>query len=222
MSVREYWIVVRSIVRVLGDSTRIDDIHRVADITGRGRFAELLQQLRAGGVEPELMQQRPELDHAHVDFEALRELPAHTLGGAYVRHLDDNGLEIYTGPPSSEYLFDPDVRYLVHRYRQVHDIWHVLLGLGTEPHEEVLLHAFVLGHLGLPNSALVVLLGSIKHMVLERRWSTLFHDLRQAFAVGREAEPLLLVRWERRWAEPLAELRARHRLRRLGTAGAGA
>lgn len=216
MTPREHWLVARSIVRVMRDSNRIEDIHRVAEITSRGRFGALLQQLRAAGSEPELLRRRPELDHERVDFETLRRLPPDTLGGAYVRHLDDNGLTLYTDPTSSEHVSDPDIRYLIHRYRQVHDIWHVLLGLGTQGHEEVLLHAFVLGHLQLPISALVVVLGSLKHIVLERRWHTLRHELRWAFHSGREAAPLMLVPWEQLWDEPLVEVRRRYRIHARG------
>lgn len=213
MTSNEWLIVLRSIVRVMQDSTRIADIHRVAEITCRHRFRSLLDDARAGGREPELLQQRPRISPESVDLDSLRQLPDSTLGGAYVRHLDAHGLEIFVAPVPPDHVPDPELRYLIHRYRQVHDIWHVLLALGTHGHEEVLVHAFVLGHLRLPVSALIVLFGTLKHVVLERRWWVLRRALYEAFSCGRAASPLLLVPWEQMWSKPLSELRSRYGIR---------
>lgn len=218
MTPREWALVARATIRVLRNSNRTTDIHRVAEITSRDRFAALLTEARAGGQVPAMLQERPVLAPGSVDLSALRQLPATTLGGAYVRHLDAHGLEMYVDPTPADHVPDPDVRYLIHRYRQVHDIWHVLLGLGTRGHEEVLVHAFVLGHLGLPVSAMVVFFGTLKHVVMERRWSVLRHELLAAFASGREASPLLMVCWEQQWSRPLAEIRRHYRIRPVGRA----
>lgn len=210
MTPNELALVAGATVRVLRNSDRIADIHLVADITSRGRFAALLDAERGGGDEPEVLRERPELNDDTVDFEALRRLPAETLGGAYVRHLDRHQLEIYTDPTSDRFIEDEAVRYLIHRYRQTHDIWHVLVGLGTRGHEEVLLHAFTFGLMHLPVSAMILVLGGIKHLVLERRWGALRHGLLQAYRSGRAAAPLLMVRWEALWDRPLDEVRARY------------
>lgn len=210
---REWLVILRSTLRVLRDSGRIADIHRAAEITSRGRFEALLADALVGGRVPQLLREQPELDPASVDLAALRRLPADTLGGAYVRHLDMHRLKMFVDPTPRDYVDDPDVRYLIHRYRQVHDIWHVLLGLGTRGHEEVLVHAFVLGHLGLPISALIVLFGTLKHVVMERRWTVLRHTLLEAYRSGRSASPLLMVRWEQQWSRPLHEVRRRYRIR---------
>ncbi len=95
------------------------------------------------------------------------------------------------------------------RFRQTHDVWHALVGLGTRGHEEVILHAFSWGQLRLPVSALVVVFGSIKHMVLEGRWDALRGGLLDAYRVGRDAAPLLPVYWERAWADPIEGVRRR-------------
>lgn len=211
-------LIAGATVRVLRNSDRLADIHLVADITSRGRFARLLQRERDREPVPDVLRDRPEINRHTVDFDELRRLPADTLGGAYVRHLDRHKLKIFVDPTSDRFIDDPDVRYLIHRYRQTHDIWHVLLGLGTAGHEEVLVHAFTLGRLGLPVSAMIVALGSIKHIVLERRWAVLRRGLWAAYTAGRDADPLLLVPWEQHWNEPLAQVRARHGIRAVPTA----
>ncbi len=200
-----------AIVRVLRDSTRTADIHLVSEITSRRRFTALLERES----DAALLRERPEIGPGHVDLEHLRQLPPDTLGGAYARHLERFGLDIYLDPTSDAHIADADVRYLVHRYRQTHDIWHALLGLGVQGYEEVLVHAFTLGLLGLPVSGLIVALGSIKHIVLEGRWGVLRHGLRKAYRSGRRSAPLLMVRWEQHWAEPLDQVRRRYSVESL-------
>ena len=101
------------------------------------------------------------------------------------------------------------------RFRQTHDVWHALLGLGILGHEEVVIHSFSYGQLRLPVSAMIMTFGTLKHIVMERRWGALRHSLREAYDVGRNAQPLLKVTWEDQWGDPIDEVRHRYGLRVL-------
>jgi ubiquinone biosynthesis protein COQ4 len=213
-----------SIVRGLRDSTRTDELLVAEEIVCRGRFEALhatLADTIAGDPEARaLLADKPRLARADVDFDALRALPPDTLGGAYARHLDRFGLDPDLladpfGHWSGAHYRHPDAAYLHERYRQTHDLWHALTGLGTEGHEEVLIHAFTWAQLRLPYSALIIAFGTFKHILLERRWPVLRRGLRDAWEAGRDARPLLLVRWEDRWEEPLDAIRTRYGIRTL-------
>jgi ubiquinone biosynthesis protein COQ4 len=213
--VREGYLVARAVVRVMADSTRTAEIHRVEEITGRPAYRKLLASMR-GTVDGErLLAERPELSSEHVDYDALRALPATTLGGAYARHLDGNGITADYQAAATRHVEDPDLAYLMRRFRQTHDVWHALLGLGIAGHEEVVIHAFSFGQLRLPVSAMVVFFGTLKHIVFERRWGALRHSMKEAYDVGREAAPLMPVVWEDSWERPLAEVRALYGVRPL-------
>lgn len=209
----EGYVVARAVVRTMRDSTRTNEIHKVEEITGRRRTRHWLESMRGDPEVELLLRERPELSSAQVDFDALRRLPGSTLGGAYVRHLDDNGLTADYQAARTHYVEDPDISYLIRRFRQTHDVWHALTGLGTTGHEEVIIHAFSWGQMRLPVSAMVVLLGSLKHIVLERRRQALRHGLYEAYANGRDAQPLLPVFWETLWDEPLEAVRQRYNVR---------
>lgn len=212
MTPYELFLVGRAVVRVLRDSTRTEEIHLVEEITGRGKYRRYLANMRQDPAMQQLLRERPELSSEQVDYDALRALPAHTLGGCYVRHLDDNDLAADSQAALTHHVEDPDVAYLMRRFRQTHDVWHALLGLGVEGHEEVIIHAFSWGQLRLPVSALVVLFGTLKHIVLEQRWQALRRALIAAYQSGRNADPLLPVYWERMWQEPIAEVRRRYHI----------
>ena len=200
------------IARVMADSTKTHEIHRVEEITGRPRYRRLLVELAALPEGRRLLAERPELSSTHLDFDVLRALPEGTLGRAYTRHLDDHGLSADYQAAATRHVDDPDMAYLMRRFRQTHDVWHTLLGLGVTGHEEVAIHWFSWGQLRLPVSALIMLFGTLKHFVLERRWSALRHSLLEAYREGNEAPPLLGIFWEDRWAQAIADVRSELRI----------
>jgi ubiquinone biosynthesis protein COQ4 len=212
---KDSYRVAQAVVRVLGDSTKTHEIHRVEEITGRPRFRQIQAELEATPEGRRLLAERPELSSDHVDYEALRRLPATTFGGAYARHLDDNGITADYQAAATRHVDDPDMAYLMRRFRQTHDVWHALLGIGISGHEEVLIHYFSYGQLRLPVSAMIMLFGSLKHLVLEQRWEALLHSALEAYRAGRDAAPLLPVYWEDLWELPLADVRERYRVRPL-------
>jgi ubiquinone biosynthesis protein COQ4 len=197
----------------MADSERTDEIHLTEEITGRPSYRRFMRDTATDPAAADLLRDRPELSSDQVDFDALRGLPPNTLGNAYVRHLDDNGITADYQAAPTRFVEDEDMSYLMRRFRQTHDVWHVLLGLGIEGHEEVIVHAFSWAQLRLPVSAMVVFFGTLKHILLERRWGALRHALLEAYQIGKQADPLLLVRWEDMWETPIEEVRRRFHMR---------
>jgi len=211
------WLeALRCTVRVLADSERTQDIVTAEEIICQRR----LRQLLSGGLFDqtvegrELFADQPLLVDA--DLDELRALPADSLGGTFVRFLDDNRLDYGITRQKTPYTDDPDARFLLHRLRQSHDLWHALLGLGIRGHQEVLIHAFSFAQTGIASSALIVALGGLKHMVGERRWRALHPGVWRAYRAGQCADPLLAVYWERHWHEPIDEVRARYHITPIG------
>jgi ubiquinone biosynthesis protein COQ4 len=212
---KDSYRVAVATVRVLADSTKTHEIHRVEEITGRPRFRRIQKELESTPEGRRLLDERPELSSDLVDYNYLRDLPATTFGGAYVRHLDNNGITADYQAAATRHIDDPVMAYLMRRFRQTHDVWHALLGIGITGHEEVLVHWFSWGQLRLPVSALIMVFGSMKHIVLERRWQALRHSMLDAYRSGRDAAPLLGVYWEDLWEAPLDDVRASYGVRPL-------
>lgn len=215
LSLRDSIRVVRSITRVMLDSERTNEIHLVEELTSQGVLRRWLARHQGAELD-DLLTNKLELSSKHLHFDELRALPPSTLGRSYIDHLDNNGLSADSQATPTTDVKDPDLAYLVRRFRQTHDVWHALLELGTAGHEEVTIHAFSWGQLRLPVSALVVSFGSLKHVVAERRWELLRRGLRDAYVSGLNAAPLLGVRWETRWSQPIASVRNEFGIRSLG------
>lgn len=198
--------VLSATARVLRDSNRTLDIVEVEEITSQAQLAHLVQHGTFDTDEGRLLL-RERLHLFDLEPQTLRALPNGTLGREWVRFLDEHSLSLADARLPTPHTEDETCAYLLQRLRQSHDLWHVLLGLGTRGHEEVLVHAFALAQTGLPSSVAIIVLGALKHMVLERRWECLRRDLWRAYRTGRRARPLLAVCWERHLSEPLEDVR---------------
>lgn len=207
MSLSEVTLYARHFARALIDSNESESLLICEEISSVGRFALMGNVLRSHEEGRAILDEKPRIDSRRLDRAHLRALPAGTLGHEYVAHLDRLELDPDLLAIPVTRGATPEANYLLERERQTHDIWHVLVGLGALPHEEVLLAAFTWAQLGMIHSGLITVLGSIKHLVLERRWPLLRHGVRAAIEAGKRAAPLLPVYWERRWDQPLEALR---------------
>ena len=210
----EFRQVVACIVRVLVDSTRTVDIMVAEELTSQAQLRYLLSHHMMPDADWKgLFGGQP--CFSEICMDDLMSHPAHTLGGALARFHRSNSLSpsIYHHP--TPFTADPEAAYLMQRIRQCHDVWHVLTGLGVQGHEEILLHAFSLAQTGLPSSVALMLLGSIKHMLLEGRLRTFRRGIREAYDVGRRCESLLAVHWERHFTDSVESIRKRYGVRTL-------
>ena len=200
--------MARAVTRVLMNSKDIEAVHEFAEISGVTPFGRFLRRNVADPETCDLLRLRPELCEPQIDLLTLSELPQDTLGGVYGRHMLRHELMDQTAPMRE---FDnADVGYVMRRYRQTHDVWHCLLALGVEGHDEVLLAAFCWGQLRLPVAGVIASLGSIKHLVFEARWQAIRHSLFQSYSMGHSCRPLLPAHWETMWNDPIDVVRQRY------------
>lgn len=191
------------------DSNRTDELLVAEEITSQYRFDSMIERFCDSEEGRALLRDRPCVSRAEVDFDALLALPEDTLGHRYASHMKRHELDpdALAGPVARGH--DTVAGFLHERYRQTHDLWHTMTELGVEGHEEIILHAFTFAQLRLPYSALLLLLGGVKHIVLEGRWRALRYALVDAYEKGRRSQWLLPVYWERYFEEPFEHVRGR-------------
>jgi ubiquinone biosynthesis protein Coq4 len=145
------------------------------------------------------------------DLDELVKLPAHTLGGAYARHMRQNELSV-------DYYQEKAPRnrlqFMRQRMRQTHDIWHVLTGFGTDEFEEVGIQGFYAGQFTSSMSAIIGA-GAFLKSILRCRFDELqkhMDSFCEGYCAGKRAENLLAVKWEELWGESVDSLRRRYRI----------
>lgn len=167
-------------------------------------YAKLALSWRETAKGHQLLDERPTLQGRELDLDALARLPAGTLGHEFVRYFRDNGIE----PFISSFPVENDVDYLSKRYRETHDLFHVITGYGTDECGEMELQAFVLGNLGL-RQAIMILAYSIPRQIQQNGVTDLrayLGRIHAAYRRGRRSREMLSVAYEKLWEQPVSAL----------------
>ncbi|WNG58823.1 hypothetical protein F0U59_31895 [Archangium gephyra] len=171
-------------------------------------YASIAQRLQRSEAGRRLLSRRPSLQGKELDLAALERLPEGTLGHEFARYFRDN--KIF--PFETTLELKSDIEYLSKRYRETHDLLHVLTGYGTDVVGEMELQAYCLGNLGLRTTMFVLLNGTIGLLKEPQSGVGRSEYLRRAWAAyhrGRASPQFLDFWFEEQWETPVATLRAR-------------
>ncbi|CAM9532375.1 unnamed protein product [Discosporangium mesarthrocarpum] len=186
---------------------RADMVAALGEMTGRVALERLYRTMLADPEGRKVLQARPVINEATVDLPALAELPNGTLGRAYSDFMGKHGFS----PDSRSrvhYVDDPDLAYVMQRYREVHDLWHVLSGLPPTVEAELALKWFEMVQTGLPVCALSAIGVGVKVSTLKGSQQVLSGTyIPWALRAGRKARPLVSVWYEKRWGMGMDEVR---------------
>jgi ubiquinone biosynthesis protein COQ4 len=172
-----------------------------------------------------ILKERPMINQHTLPIERMAQLPDGTFGREYARFMDTWSITSETRAPVSihlnvseffltlkfevKYISDPELAYVMQRYRQVHDFMHTLTGIPITVEGEIGLKLFEFGQTGLPMAAL----SGISGMVLLRgQERTRLYEQYLPWALRNVSsckEFLLNVYYEKELETPLFELQNR-------------
>ena len=123
----------------------------------------------------QILEDKPRVNSQTWNLEELLRLPEGTFGHEYAFFMTSHG---YTSDerPLVKYVPDLEHAYILQRYKEVHDVAHVLLGYGTSVTEEIAVKWFEMMQTGLPMSALSAFVGPL-NLVLVQRDAAELHKL---------------------------------------------
>jgi len=194
---------ISSFVNLVRDPNRLGQVFQLSDAAvDPAVMRAMADHVSRTEVGRKALAERPRLK---IDLAALRALPAGTLGRAFAEHMIENGLD----PAAIPMLPDHDELEFVraHLY-DTHDVWHVVTGFGTDVAGELGLQAFYQAQLPghLPTAILAAgLLNTLLYRFDDR--DARMTEIARGWQLGKRAEPLFGVRWDKLWAQPLAEIR---------------
>lgn len=182
---------------------------------GRGDKT-MLSRMKATREGRALLEARHDVLSLIADRDTLRQLPDGSLGREYCRFAEDNGLfpeilakEVREARSESGGFVPestPEAAYLHDRYRDLHDLWHVLTGYGTDMAGEWGIIAFQTKQVGYRSMTTMAFMNVVKMTLLTGRFDFLsiwFKGRRR----GKRAKFLLAEDWERLLPMPLEEVR---------------
>lgn len=172
-----------------------------------GLMRKLARSLHRHREGRRLLTERPRLDGRSVSLATLLALPPRSLGHAYASYFEANGITPFD-PPKLPVETDED--YVATRLRDVHDVFHVVTGYGTDDIGELELQWFNLGNLGWGPLPFLVIAASF-FMGRMTKYGGLWPVWKRACAAyrrGRQSRAFASVVWEDYWSMPIHEVRA--------------
>jgi ubiquinone biosynthesis protein COQ4 len=196
-----------SAVLALLDTHRADLVAALSETTVTASTLQTLaDRIAASPFSQSLLTDKPRITGASIAH--LSSLPPASLGFQYHSFLSSHRFSPASRPlarflPSS---FSPSLAYVLQRYREAHDVWHVLTGCETTVAGELGQKAFEWEQTRLPMAGLAATVGPVRLRGAEALWW--WREMRPwALRCGREAELLLAVYWEKYWEMDAEEMR---------------
>ena len=104
------------------------------------------------------------------------------------------------------YVDDPELAYVMQRYRECHDFYHCILNMPVNVEAELAVKFFEFANLGLPMTGLAAAFGHLRLTHTKRQ--RLFRDfVPWAVKCGSSAQSLITVYWEKRWEQNVDEMK---------------
>ncbi|KIJ66841.1 hypothetical protein HYDPIDRAFT_108760 [Hydnomerulius pinastri MD-312] len=198
------FLAVGSAVMALVDPRRGDMVAALGETTAGSTLTKLRDALLDSPEGRRILKDRPRINSKTLDMDKLKALPDGTFGREYIRWLEACNVT----PDSREpvhYIDDPELAYVMQRYRETHDFYHALFALRVSALPELALKAFEFTNLGFPMTALA--LGASIKMKAAQRERLWREFVPWAIRCGGSARCLLTVYWEERWEQDVGEIK---------------
>lgn len=157
---RAFLVPYYSIGSIL-DPNKGDRIAGLGDVTSPVA-SKFMKKVFLSNIEGrKLLKDKPLITNKELNIYKLRTLPDNTLGRVYMNYMDSHAFSA-DERPTVKYHDDPELAYLMARYRQVHDFWHALSGLKPSIIGEITLKCFEFQVTGLPVCLLSTTFGQLR------------------------------------------------------------
>lgn len=152
---------------------------------------------------------------ARFTLEALARCPRGSLGGEFHELIVENGfdLEVLDRETLGLEALPAPHSYLNARILQCHDLWHLAAGYRTTALHEVAISAFQAAQFGHHYSAMFLAM-VLTRVAFDRPEGAgvLLDVVASAWTHGRESPPILGIRWEALWDQPVEAVRRKIKL----------
>ncbi|CAC5385121.1 COQ4 [Mytilus coruscus] len=188
----------------LYDPTRDDMISTLGETTGHFALKKMKQKMLEDPIGRQIIEEEPEINTSTLSLDYLGSLPEDTFGKKYWNFLSKNGFSPDARLPV-HFVDDPELKYVMLRYRQTHDLFHSVLGMPPHMLGEVAVKWVEAIQTGLPMCALGAFFGPLRLGPVNRQ-QYLSTYLPWAIRCGTNSKFLMAVYWEKHWEQNLTDL----------------
>ncbi|KIM40648.1 hypothetical protein M413DRAFT_446070 [Hebeloma cylindrosporum] len=199
------FLAAGSAVMSLVDPRRGDMVAALGETTAGPSLSRLRERMLESTEGRKVLKDRPRVNSTTIDMDKLANYPEGSFGQAYVTWLERCGVTPDTREPV-HYIDDPELAYVMQRYRESHDFYHCICNLPVNVESELALKYFEFAKLGLPMTAIAALFGPLR--LTEQKRSRLFSEyVPWALKCGGSAQSLITVYWEERWEQNVIDMK---------------
>jgi ubiquinone biosynthesis protein COQ4 len=148
-------------LRAIIDPTRGEDVAGFGDVTNFIRIEQIYKKIKSTDQGNKLLLTKPLITEETLNIERLRNLPNNKFGKNYTNYMDNHNFSADLRSPV-RFMLNEEHAYIMLRYRQVHDFWHVLSGLPPTLLGEVALKLYEFHITGLPVCVIGGIVGQLK------------------------------------------------------------
>eukprot|EP01117_Protostelium_nocturnum_P017399 TRINITY_DN7085_c1_g1_i1.p1 TRINITY_DN7085_c1_g1~~TRINITY_DN7085_c1_g1_i1.p1 ORF type:complete len:268 (+),score=106.84 TRINITY_DN7085_c1_g1_i1:136-939(+) len=198
-------VAIGSSFGALSNPFRGDLVASLGETTGSFAVKKMLKNMKKDSIGVQILNERPTINEKTLDLNKLRTLSEDTFGGSYIRWMDERGFSPDSRSPV-HFVDNEEEAYVLRRYREVHDFWHVLSGLGTTVQTEIALKWFEMIQTELPVCALSAIVGPIR-LPLSEKIEIARDYIPWAIRSSRNSKNLMNVYYEHHFEKNLDEFR---------------
>uniref|UniRef100_T1IUR3 Ubiquinone biosynthesis protein COQ4 homolog, mitochondrial n=1 Tax=Strigamia maritima TaxID=126957 RepID=T1IUR3_STRMM len=203
-SFQKILLAVGSAGMALYKPQRDDMVAVMGEATGIRALKKIHTKMTQEAEGQMILREKPRINSQTVDLNYLKTLPKSTLGGSYIKFLDDNKVSPDTRM-DVQFVDDAELAYVMQRYREMHDLVHTLLNMPTNMLGEVAVKWVEGIQTGLPMCTLGALFGPLRFAPKQRRKYLVV--LPWAIRCGYQSRFLMNIYFEKRWEQPIDVIR---------------
>lgn len=197
-------ISAKSAITALLYPHRQDMVAALGETTGLRALERMRDNMLMDTGGRRILRMRPIINSTVIDLSKLSKSNPSSFGFAYAKFLEINNVSPDTRL-EVKYIGDPELAYVMTRYRQVHDFWHTLVQLPISVEAEIGLKMFEFFQTGLPMAALSGIFGPLNLTPDQRR---VFYDVYLPWSIqcANTSVNLMNVMYEDYFETPLVDL----------------
>ncbi|KAF7970559.1 hypothetical protein HWV62_23653 [Athelia sp. TMB] len=198
-------LAVGSAFMSLANPRRGDMVAALGETTAGPSLPRMRDMMLESAEGRKILKERPRINTQTVDMDKLAQYPEGTFGRAYVTWLERCGVTPDTREPV-HYIEDPELAYVMQRYRECHDFYHCITSLPVDVSSELALKYFEFANLGLPMAAISAAFGHLR-LDSQKRARLFSEYVPWALRCGSSARSMITVYWEERWGQNVEEMK---------------
>ena len=145
----------------LRDPKRADLVSTCGDLSGTRALREIYGKMINDKEGRLILKEKPRLNLDSINFDSFEEYPKNSFGYHYWSFMKKYEFSP-NERPKVKYIPDIELAYIMQRYKECHDMLHVLNNLDVEVESEIAVKWFEMIQTGIPMTALASLVGPLR------------------------------------------------------------